>query len=165
VSDPTRLTDEQIAELRRLMAGAWAAPWVARTFEIECPCPNGEDCGDLHTCEEVEAPEAYPDSPEAPAPEGEGQCVVQITVPGLESLAGPCAAFIAAARNAMPSLLSEVEAARASENTGGGRPWSVEDAIRFVEQVDLPQGGNRCEEPVPTPAPLAPHDSGGGTTP
>lgn len=102
-------------ELERLMAGAWAAPWVARSFEIDCPCPNGEDCGDLHSCEEVEAPEAYPDSHEKPAKEGEGQCVVQISVPGLESLSRPTAEFIAAIRNAAPALIAELRARRARE--------------------------------------------------
>jgi hypothetical protein len=102
------MSDEtKIAELERLMAAAWPAPWVAHTFEIDCPCPNGEHCGDTHSCEQVEAPEAYPASPEEPAAPGEGQCVVQISVPGLESLAGPTAAFIVAARNTLPSLLTE----------------------------------------------------------
>jgi len=111
---PTPLTDAELAELERLeKEAAWPAPWRAHTFEIECPCPNGEDCGDMHSCEEVEAPEAYPASPEAPADLGDGQCVVQIDVPGLESLAGPNAAFIAASRNALPRLLSEVRARRA----------------------------------------------------
>lgn len=108
------LSEERLAELERLLTGAWPAPWVAHTFEIECPCPNGEDCGDLHTCEQIEAPEAYPASPEEPAPAGEGQCVVQIAVPGLESLAGPNAAFIAAARNALPALVSEVRRLRSA---------------------------------------------------
>jgi hypothetical protein len=112
----TTLSDEQIDELERLERAAWVAPWVAHTFEIDCPCPNGEDCGDTHSCEQIEAPEAYPSSPEEPAAPGEGQCVVQISVPGLESLAGPTAAFIAAARNALPSLLAEVTAARASRS-------------------------------------------------
>ena len=135
----TRLTDEQIAELERLMAGAWPAPWVAHTFEIDCPCPNGEDCGDLHTCEQVEAPEAYPASPEDPAEPGDGQCVVQISVPGLESLAGPNAAFIARARNALPSLLAEVRAARASATTG--RDWCR--ACRGSGEIPGPHAG-RC---------------------
>src|SRR5512146_64648 len=111
----TDLTDTEIAELKRLEAKTWAAPWTARTFEIYCPCPNGEDCGSSHTCEEVEAREAYPASHEEPADEGEGQCVVQISVPGLESLAGPTAEFIAAVRNDLPSLLAEVERRRSED--------------------------------------------------
>jgi hypothetical protein len=98
--------------LERLMAAAWPAPWRAHTFEIDCPCPNGEHCGDSHSCEEVEAPEAYPASPEEPADEGDGQCVVQISVPGLESLARPTAEFIAAARNDLPAILAELRSLR-----------------------------------------------------
>jgi hypothetical protein len=108
------VSEEQLANLERLIAGAWAAPWVAHTFEIDCPCPNGDDCGDTHTCEQVEAPEAYPASPEDPAPAGEGQCVVQISVPGLESLARPNAEFIVAARNALPALIAEVRRLRSA---------------------------------------------------
>ena len=110
--EPAAPSDETLDELERLEGETWVAPWVARTFEVDCPCPNGEDCGDMHSCEEVEAPEAYPDSHEEPAPEGEGQCVVQISVPGLESLSRPTAQFIAAARNALPALLAEVRRLR-----------------------------------------------------
>jgi hypothetical protein len=123
-----------LEELRRLLAAAWPAPWVARTFEIECPCPNGEDCGDLHACDEVEAPEAYPASPDDPAPPGQGQCVVQIAVPGLESLAGPNAEFIAAARNSLPSLLDRLEAAeREADLARRERDDQGEEITRFVE--------------------------------
>jgi hypothetical protein len=124
-------TEEQIAELEALMAQAWPAPWTARTFEIDCPCPNGEHCGDSHTCEEVEAPEAYPASPAAPAAEGEGQCVVQISVPGLESLAGPNARFIATARNLLPSLIAALRAARAS----GPDADTNADMIRLIREI------------------------------
>jgi len=89
---------------KKLDALPWPAPWVARTWEVDCPCPNGQHCGDTHSCEEVEAPEAYPASPEEPAPAGEGQCVVQISTPGLECFARPCAEFIAAARNELPEV-------------------------------------------------------------
>ena len=91
-------------------AGVWRAPWTARTFEIECPCPNGVHCGEPHTCEEVEALEEYPcGEPEAPAKPGAGQCVLWIDVPGMETFAGPTAAAICALRNNADAL---VEAAR-----------------------------------------------------
>jgi hypothetical protein len=80
----------------------WKAPWRAHTFEIDCPCPNGDDCGDTHYCCEVEAPDEYPDS----------QCVVQISVPGLETFAEPTAAFIAFARNNAAAIIAELRAAR-----------------------------------------------------
>ena len=96
--------DTLIARVRELDAGrAWKPPWAAHTFEIDCPCPNGEHCGETHTCEEVEAPEAYPD----------GQCVVQIDVPGLERFARPTAELIAEYRTAAPLLAAEVERLRA----------------------------------------------------
>jgi hypothetical protein len=124
----SRLTEAELSELERLeREAAWPAPWVAHTFEVDCPCPNGEHCGDSHTCEEVEAPEAYPASAQDPAPTGEGQCVVQISVPGLESLAGPNAQFIAAARNALPKLLRELRARRGSS---GQIPSSQQHLIR-----------------------------------
>jgi hypothetical protein len=114
------LTNTQLAEWEKLVQDTklWPAPWTARTFEIDCPCPNGEDCGESHSCEEVESPEAYPASHEDPAPESEGQCVVQISVPGLESLTRPTAEFIAAARTAVPLLLAEVRRLRALMHPG-----------------------------------------------
>jgi hypothetical protein len=88
-----------LKELQRLEASnPWRGEWVARTFEIDCPCPNGVDCGAQHTCEEVESPESYPD----------GQCVVQISVPGLETFAVPVARYIAALHNAAPELLERM---------------------------------------------------------
>jgi len=89
----------------------WPAPWIAHTFEVDCPCPNGADCGNPHTCEEVEAPEAYPASPERPAEPGRGQCVVQIATPGLEKFAKPCAEFIAMARNELPAIRARLRKA------------------------------------------------------
>jgi hypothetical protein len=130
------VSEEQLANLERLIAGAWAAPWVAHTFEIDCPCPNGDDCGDTHTCEQVEAPEAYPASPEDPAPAGEGQCVVQISVPGLESLARPNAEFIVAARNALPALIAEVRRLRSAalrREERDPRLAALEEAARVVD--------------------------------
>ncbi|GMV18406.1 MAG: hypothetical protein AMXMBFR56_66300 [Polyangiaceae bacterium] len=95
---------ETIARVRELDTHphTWKAPWVARTFEIDCPCPNGEDCGDPHDCCEVEAPEEYPD----------GQCVVQIHVPGLETFARPTAELIAFYRTAAPQLAAECQRLR-----------------------------------------------------
>jgi len=61
----------------------------------------------------VEAPEAYPASPSEPAPAGEGQCVVQISTPGLEMFARPCAEFIASARNELPAILMRCRALEA----------------------------------------------------
>lgn len=107
-----RLTPAELDDLERLHREAFRAPWVSRTFEIECPCPNGEDCGDSHTCEEVEAPEEYPADSEHPAEPGHGQCVVQIDVPGLEQFARSNGQLIAAARNALPRLIA---AAREAE--------------------------------------------------
>jgi hypothetical protein len=89
---------------KKLDALPWPAPWTATTFEIECPCPNGADCGDDHTCDEVAALEAYPWSPGRPAKEGSGQCVVQISTPGIECFSRPCAEFIASARNELPAI-------------------------------------------------------------
>lgn len=97
-----------VEQLRELERAAFCAPWRSRAFEIDCPFPHGEDCGDLHTCCEVEAPEHYPNSPAEPAGEGDGQCVIQIDVPGLEDLSERNAAFIAAMRNALPLLLDVV---------------------------------------------------------
>lgn len=98
----TDITDT-IRRVRELDAGrAWKAPWVAHTFEVDCPCPNGEHCGETHTCEEVEAPEEYPD----------GQCVVQISVPGLETFARPTAELVAYYRTAAPLLADECERLR-----------------------------------------------------
>ena len=88
----------------KLDALPWPGPWVAHTFEVDCPCPNGEDCGAMHDCTEVEDRTAYPSSPEDPAEPGSGQCVVQINTPGLETFAKPCAEFIAAARNELPAI-------------------------------------------------------------
>jgi hypothetical protein len=130
--------------LERLMAAAWPAPWVPRSFEIDCPCPNGDDCGDSHSCEEVEAPEAYPASPEAPAPAGDGQCVVQISVPGLESLARPTAEFIAAARNDLPAIVAELRSLR---------------RLRADEEVDWPAAASRARTAL---AALSPFPSPGG---
>lgn len=115
------VTPPDLDALERLIAHerVWAAPWVARTFEIDCPCPNGEHCGDSHSCEEVEAREEYPNgAPGEPADEGSGQCVVQISVPGLATFAGPTAAAIAALRNAAPELL---RLARLGLRAEGGR--------------------------------------------
>jgi hypothetical protein len=140
---PPPLTDEQIEELARLeREAAWAAPWTVHSFEIECPCPNGEDCGNLHACDEVEAREAYPFSPDDPADEGEGQCVVQIAVPGLESLAGPNARFIAAARNALPALLDAYKRQRealwaviAQAHPPDGSGLTLGDLVMHMERI------------------------------
>jgi hypothetical protein len=105
---------------------AFDAPWVARTFEIDCPCPNGSHCGDSHTCEEVESPEMYPASHDEPAADGEGQCVVQIAVPGLESLARRNAEFIAHAREDVPALIAEVRSLRAQLATVTSRAEKAE---------------------------------------
>ena len=102
------ISDEDLERLEKLLGSAWPAPWTAHTFEIDCPCPNWEHCGDSHTCEEVESRESYPYSHNEPAPKGHGQCVVQIQVPGLESLAGPNALFIATARNLLPAIIDEL---------------------------------------------------------
>ena len=108
------VTPERRAELRALAERAWQPPWVARTFEIDCPCPNGSHCGDSHTCEEVEATEEYPNgAPGEPAAEGDGQCVVQISVPGLDTFSKPTAALIAAMRNGLEPLLTALDAAEA----------------------------------------------------
>lgn len=101
-----------VAALRAVVEakGVWRAPWTAHTFAIDCPCPNGEHCGDTHSCVEVEAREEYPNGePGDPAEEGEGQCVVQINVPGLETFAAPTAAAIVALRNNAPALLAAAE--------------------------------------------------------
>ena len=102
-------TSMQFDELEAALADErlWNAPWTAHTFEIDCPCPNGEHCGDSHSCEEIEALEAYPrGAPGEPAEEGEGQCVVQISVPGLETFAAPTAKAICLLRNLGPALLA-----------------------------------------------------------
>lgn len=112
MSDPVDVPVLDVSALRAVVEakGVWRAPWSARTFEIECPCPNGKHCGEPHTCEEVGALEAYPcGEPGAPAEEGEGQCVVQIDVPGLETFAGPTAAAIVALRNNAAALLAAAE--------------------------------------------------------
>jgi hypothetical protein len=107
------MTDKtlDLAELRRLCEDpeTFRRPWTLHRFEIACPCPNGDDCGDTHDCVEVEALEEYPASPKEPAPEGQGQCVVQISIPGLERFAQANGGLIVAAVNALPALLDEVE--------------------------------------------------------
>lgn len=113
---PTPPTTEELQEWQALCDDPrlWCAPWSASTWEIDCPCPNGEHCGDTHSCETVEALEAYPNGkPGEPAAVGDGQCVVQIDVPGLDIFAKPNGAFIAAARSALPRLLAEVARLRA----------------------------------------------------
>jgi hypothetical protein len=101
----TPLTAEQRAELRRLSAKAFKAPWTYTRFEVEC---GGDELGDIngddaHDCIEVEAPEEYPD----------GQCVCQqtIAVPGLEMFAEPNGQLIAAMRNALVPLLDAADRA------------------------------------------------------
>jgi len=98
--------------LEELSAAAFCAPWTASTFEIDCPCPNGVDCGDPHSCEVVEALEEYPDSPEEPAQAGQGQCIVQISVPGLDRFAKANGALITALRNNVGAIVRELRAAR-----------------------------------------------------
>jgi hypothetical protein len=104
---PTAHPDLDAIEAAVRAKGVWAAPWSARRFAIECPCPRGVHCGELHTCWEVEAREEYPHgAPGEPADEGDGQCVVQIEVPGLEDFAAPTAAAIVAMRNGIEGLLA-----------------------------------------------------------
>ena len=129
----------------KLDALPWPGPWVAHTFEIDCPCPNGEHCGDTHDCAEVEDRTAYPASPEKPAEPGHGQCVVQINTPGLETFAKPCAEFIAAARNELPAIrdrmLALESAARNLLNATQGDPnlcpeWEhLDDMLRMQDVV------------------------------
>ena len=96
----------------------WAAPWTAHTFEIDCPCPGGSSCGSMHTCVEVEAREEYPHgAPGEPAEEGDGQCVVQISVPGLERFAASTARAIALLRNHGPALVARLRRAEAERDT------------------------------------------------
>ena len=140
----------------KLDALPWPGPWVAHTFEIDCPCPNGEHCGDTHDCAEVEDRTAYPASPEKPAEPGHGQCVVQINTPGLETFAKPCAEFIAAARNELPAIrarLAEMDATlafylrvleeeAAAAPTGGIR---VHDGImRALDLAEAPRAPTRA---------------------
>ena len=129
----------------KLDALPWPGPWVAHTFEVDCPCPNGEHCGDTHDCAEVEDRTAYPASPEKPAEPGHGQCVVQINTPGLETFAKPCAEFIAAARNELPAIrdrmLALESAAKALMKVTSGDPnlcpeWErLDDALRMQDVV------------------------------
>ena len=122
----------------KLDALPWPGPWVAHTFEIDCPCPNGEHCGDAHDCAEVEDRTAYPSSPEKPAEPGHGQCVVQINTPGLETFAKPCAEFIAAARNELPAIrarLAELEMQEHNDDANRyhqslGAKWMCEAIVR-----------------------------------
>ena len=115
----------------KLDALPWPGPWVAHTFEIDCPCPNGEHCGDTHDCAEVEDRTAYPASPEKPAEPGHGQCVVQINTPGLETFAKPCAEFIAAARNELPAIRARFQVS--SLKTYFPSEWQREHNISYVE--------------------------------
>lgn len=128
MTDPTPDLPALIARVRELDAHphTWKSPWVAHTFEIDCPCPNGEHCGDSHTCEEVEAPKEYPD----------GQCVVQISVPGLETFAKPTAELIAYYRTAAPLLADECERLRE-------RVARLEEALVTVNVTGTP-GGSIC---------------------
>jgi len=111
MSDKTETAPLDLAALRRLCEGGFRRPWTMRRFEIDCPCPNGDDCGDSHDCVEVESREEYPASPEQPAEEGHGQCIVQISVPGLEEFAQANGELVVAAVNALPALLDRVERA------------------------------------------------------
>lgn len=99
--------------LQALCDAAFKGPWISRTWEVEC---EHYDCDDSHDLETVLAPEEYP------AFEGDPQVVAQvsqhdgaITTPGLEQFASANAAFIAAARTALPVLLDIVRAADALE--------------------------------------------------
>jgi hypothetical protein len=92
--------DDLLAQVDAHDKAMFKGPWRAHTFEIDCPCPNGNHCGNPHTCEEVEAPEEYPSPP--------GQCVVQIDVPGLDTFAKANAEGIAWMRNALPELAAHV---------------------------------------------------------
>jgi hypothetical protein len=134
----------------KLDALPWPAPWAAHTFEIDCPCPNGDHCGDTHDCAEVEAREAYPSSPEEPASPGRGQCVVQISTPGLETFSRPCAEFIAAARNELPAIrkrcaaLEAVAVAAASARSKFGDDYPG----RFAMLDELLDALDATREPI-----------------
>ena len=106
VTDP--ITPEAIAELERLHAEAFRAPWTYARWEVECgACEGGTnepetgctdpDCDGAHVpIVQVDSPDEYPN----------GQTVAQISVPGLLCLADKNGALIAGMRNALPSLLS-----------------------------------------------------------
>lgn len=107
MSDEQKTLDLDAIEAAVRAPGVWKAPWSSHEFEINCPCPNGEHCGDTHSCVEVEAREEYPcGAPGEPAEEGQGQCVVQISVPGLSTFAYPTADAIVALRNNADGLLA-----------------------------------------------------------
>lgn len=93
------LTSEELDELERLSAEAFKAPWTYTRFQVECEGDeNGDDCGGLHDCIQVDAHDEYPD----------GQCICQqnIVTPGLERFAEKNGALIAAMRNHLPALLA-----------------------------------------------------------
>lgn len=128
----------------KLDALPWPGPWVAHTFEIDCPCPNGDHCGNTHDCAEVEDRTAYPNSPKEPAEPGHGQCVVQISTPGLETFSKPCADFIVSARNELPAIrarwtaLEAVAMAAATARAKFGDEYEGRFAVldRLLEELD-----------------------------
>jgi hypothetical protein len=129
----TRLTDEEIAELRRLAAEVPAGPWRAGRMDTES-----------HDGSEDNAPwkAVYRDEPDAPVHLGQ-----KLSVTAARGYGPRCratAAFIAAARNALPSLLSEVEAARASENTGARGGWAKTRTqfVSLLREYVRTTGGN-----------------------
>ena len=100
------ISTEEIQRLHTLCDAAFRAPWTASTWEVECE--DEECCGNSHDCETIESPDEYPD----------GQVVAQvhddgtIHTPGLSEFAKANAAFIAAARSALPQALDALEEAR-----------------------------------------------------
>ena len=106
------ITKEARAKWKALCDAAFKGPWRYHKFEIEFDysidhsnsCPQD---GYTPDCVEVEAPDEYPD----------GQCVCQqnvLLVPGLEQFADANGAFIAAAREAVPKLLADLDVAEAA---------------------------------------------------
>lgn len=130
------ITRQQIDDLRALEAKAFRGPWSYTRFEIELD--HGEDCeyGDEPVdCVEVQAPQEYPD----------GQCVCQqnvILVPGLECFAEPNGKFIAAARNALPGLLDEIERLRDVLHTATRCECGIDDVCRYVVERDAARNEN-----------------------
>lgn len=131
-------------ELERLANACFVGPWKANTWEVECPdlyIDGG--CGDTHDVETLTAPKEYPQDEECP------QVITQIDsthggkieIVGLERFAKPHAAFIAAARTAVPELIARVRELEAENKKL--RSDSQNEAYRLVAENAVRVGNIR----------------------
>ena len=102
-----RVDAKRMMEISAREQAAFRGPWTHDTCTVECspddprcPEPTPDDCQGEREVLRIEAPEEDPD----------GQVVCDVY--GLETFAGPNAAFIAEARADVPDMLAELHEAR-----------------------------------------------------